>query len=165
MCTSCKLFPFISTGSDHVAVIVTGAERTEDLEKRFKEKQPTVSKCSAHVLFCGAGDPMNDEHVAETMESFMRLLPNRPKVRKVQARPSKATTTLSEDNIDKETVKIKAKKVKCTGIDVKNSKDKIHVELIICAEGSTRKTLLKTLSEGDLKDEADFLIFQQKAGE
>eukprot|EP00057_Strongylocentrotus_purpuratus_P026939 XP_011681413.1 PREDICTED: uncharacterized protein LOC105446369 [Strongylocentrotus purpuratus] len=150
-------------GSDHVAVIVTGAERSNDLEKRFKEKQPTVSQCSAHVLFCEAGDPMNDERVAETIESFMKLLPHRPKVRKVQAKLSKATTKLSADNSDRETVTIKAKKLKCAGIDVKNGKDKIHVELIICAEGSTRKTLLKTLSEDDLKDEADFLIFQQKA--
>ena len=68
------------------------------------------------------------------------------------------------------TMTLIAKTVKCIGIDVKyrksqDAKGKIHVELIICAEGSTRETLLTTLSNDDLKDEGDFLIFQQKAGE
>ena len=118
MCISCKwsihrLFPFVPTGRDRVAVIITGVDRTNDLEEHFKEKQPTVIECSAHVLFCEARDPMNDDHVANTMESFMRLLPHRPKVRKVQAKLSNVTTKLSEDNSDKETVTIKAKKLKC----------------------------------------------------
>ncbi|XP_030834464.1 uncharacterized protein LOC115921277 [Strongylocentrotus purpuratus] len=162
-----KLLPYWKNllGRDRVAVIVTGAERTNDLEERFKEKQPTVIECSAHVMFCEAGDPMNDAPVVSTIKSFVRLLPDQPKVRKRQAKPSKATTELSEDNSNKESMTIHAKIVKCAGIDVKNGKDKIHVEVIICAEGSTRKTLLKTLSEDDLKDEADFLIFQENVGE